>query len=152
MSTARSGKKRGSCRICFGTGWLAGRLGKRQRCSCLGAAGLVPESRALGVPELLEAMAKTFRERNAVYGDNWRMVGKLMLVMFPRGVDLRTTADIDIWHMFELMIVKLSRFAVSGLSHQDSVHDLAVYAAMVEAILKQQQGEPRRARNRRRRR
>lgn len=98
---------------------------------------LSTRTRSLGVPELLEQMAKTFRERNAIYGDNWNMVGRMMVVMFPHGVQLRTTEDYDLWHLFELMIVKLSRYAVSGLAHKDSLHDLAVYAAMVEGILNQ---------------
>jgi hypothetical protein len=97
---------------------------------------LTPESERLGVPELLESMAKTFRERNAIYGDNWNMVGRLMAVMFPNGVKLSKPEDYDVWHLFELAIVKLSRFAVSGLTHKDSVHDMAVYCAMVEAVMK----------------
>lgn len=101
------------------------------------SSGLTPESKALGVPETLEAMASTFRERNKVYGDNWRMVGRLMAVMFPDGVKLKAAQDYDVWHLFELMIVKLSRFAIGRLEHEDSIHDLAVYAAMIEAILKQ---------------
>lgn len=99
---------------------------------------LSPQTAALGVPEILEEMASTFRERNKVYGDNWRMVGKMMAVMFPQGVQLVAAEDYDVWHLFELVIVKLSRFAISDLEHQDSIHDLAVYAAMIEAILKQQ--------------
>lgn len=99
--------------------------------------GLSKQTAALGVPEILEEMAATFRDRNAVYGDNWRMVGQLMAVMFPEGVRLQAAEDYDVWHLFELMIVKLSRFAISKTTHIDSIHDLAVYAAMIEAILKQ---------------
>ena len=42
------------------------------------------------------------------------------------------------WHLFELMVVKLTRFANSGLTHQDSIHDLAVYAAMVESLVRKE--------------
>lgn len=97
------------------------------------------EQKQLEVAEILEDMARTWRERNAVYGDNWAMVGKLMVVMFPKGVQLKETGDYDVWHLFELMIVKLSRFAISGLQHKDSIHDLAVYAAMVEAIIQRKE-------------
>ncbi|WP_211257020.1 hypothetical protein, partial [Xanthomonas pisi] len=36
--------------------------------------------------DILDAMAATFRERNAVYGDNAVMVGQVMQVLFPNGV------------------------------------------------------------------
>lgn len=85
-------------------------------------------------PEVLESMARTFRERNAVYGDNYKMVAQLVAVLFPDGVPQGLVLK-DQWHLFELILVKLSRFAVSNLSHIDSVHDAAVYAAMIEAII-----------------
>lgn len=121
--------------LCDGCPDMAVCLGK---CQCEAEEqDLSARTRSLGVPEILEEMARTFRERNAIYGDNWNMVGRMMVVMFPHGVQLQTTEDYDLWHLFELMIVKLSRFAVAGLGHKDSIHDLAVYAAMVEGILNQ---------------
>lgn len=117
--------------------------------SALKNKGLSPESKGIGVPEILEEMAKTFRERNAIYGDNWKMVGEVMGVLFPHGVRLshkhfidgaKSTPPIihyDVWHLFELQVVKLTRFAISGLTHIDSIHDQSVYGAMIEGILKQ---------------
>ena len=121
--------------------------------STLKNKGLSPQSAGIGVPEILEAMAKTFRERNAVYGDNWKLVGEVMGVLFPKGVRLthkalafidghKSTPPIvhyDVWHLFELQVVKLTRFAISGLTHIDSVHDMSVYGAMIEGILKQRE-------------
>lgn len=89
------------------------------------------------VPDILEAMAKTYRERNAVYGDNWKNVGDVMLRLFPQGIELRDAQAFNRWHLFELIIVKLTRFANSGLIHIDSIHDIAVYAAMLEAALQE---------------
>lgn len=88
--------------------------------------------------DILQEMANTFRERNAVYGDNFKTVAKLVAVLFPKGVpsELVTT---DQWHLFELLLVKLSRYAISNLTHKDSIHDAAVYAAMCEAILTNQE-------------
>lgn len=82
--------------------------------------------------EILTAMAATYKERNAVYGDNFRTVAPTIAALFPKGVpsELVTT---DRWHLFELIIVKLSRFAQSNLTHTDSIHDAGVYAAMIEA-------------------
>lgn len=86
------------------------------------------------VPDLLEAMAQTYRERNAVYGDNFKNVGNVMTALFPNGLELKTADDFNRWHLFELVIVKLTRFANSGLTHIDSIHDAAVYTAMVESL------------------
>lgn len=83
---------------------------------------------------ILDQMADTFRQRNALYGDNYRMVAKLVKVLFPNGVPSELVVT-DQWHLFELKLVKLSRFAISGLTHIDSIHDDAVYAAMIESIL-----------------
>jgi len=90
--------------------------------------------------QILGEMAQTFKERNAVYGDNYRMVSKLMAVLFPHGVpsELVTTEH---FHLFELKLVKLSRFAISNLTHMDSIHDDAVYSAMIESILTEQEAK-----------
>lgn len=86
--------------------------------------------------DILDEMAATFRERNAVYGDNAVMVGQVMQVLFPNGVTLKTPEDYHMWHLFELKIVKLTRFAISGLTHEDSIHDDGVYSAMCERLVK----------------
>lgn len=93
-----------------------------------------PEASPSGVPAILRAMAATFEERNAVYGSNYLTVAPTIKALFPAGVpsELVTT---NRWHLFELLVVKLSRFAVSELTHVDSIHDAAVYAAMIEGDL-----------------
>lgn len=83
--------------------------------------------------DILGEMADTYRERNAVYGDNFKMVAKLMAVLFPNGVPPELVVQ-DQFHLFELVLVKLSRYAISNLTHIDSAHDAAVYCAMCEAI------------------
>lgn len=89
----------------------------------------------VSVPDLLTSMADTYRERNKVYGDNWRNVGNVMMQLFPGGIELRDADAFNTWHLFELIVVKLTRFANSGLTHADSIHDIAVYAAMIEAAI-----------------
>lgn len=91
------------------------------------------KGREITAADVLQEMANTFRERNAVYGSNYRMVAKLMAVLFSEGVPPDLVVQ-DQFHLFELMLVKISRYAISGLTHIDSVHDLAVYGAMCEAI------------------
>lgn len=86
------------------------------------------------VDQILSEMALTFRERNAVYKDNYKQVARLVKVLWPEGVPTGLVEK-DQWHLFELMLVKISRFAISHLSHRDSIHDTAVYSAMIESIL-----------------
>lgn len=84
--------------------------------------------------DILEKMAETFRERNAQYKDNAIMVGEVMAALFPHGVTITDPNDHHVYHLFELLVVKLTRFVKSGLTHTDSIHDAAVYAAMIENI------------------
>lgn len=92
------------------------------------------------VPAILQSMASTFAERNKVYGSNYKNVAPIIKALWPQGVpsSLVTTEH---WHLFELMVVKMTRFANSGLTHVDSVHDMAVYAAMIESIISREENE-----------
>ncbi len=84
--------------------------------------------------DILQAAADTFRDRNALYKDNAIKVGELMAVLFPDGVRLHTPEEFHKWHLFELMMVKLTRFVNSDMTHEDSIRDLIVYGAMVEKL------------------
>ena len=95
------------------------------------------DASAVDVAGSLEAAAGIFRERNAVYGSNFKMVGPLMAILFPAGVPVELLRH-DAFHLFELVLVKLSRLAISGLTHQDSAQDAAVYCAMIDAIIQHQ--------------
>ena len=89
------------------------------------------------VSKLLNDSAALFAQRNAVYKDNFRMVGKIMKALFPGEAPvLETEADYTRWHLFELSIVKLSRYAVNydKGGHADSLDDMIVYLAMVAAL------------------
>ncbi len=92
----------------------------------------------MNAADVLAAMAETYKERNKVYGDNYKVVGHIMLALFPDGVTLRSADDYNTWHLFELLIVKITRFANTNLQHRDSIHDAAVYAAMIESLIKEE--------------
>ena len=100
--------------------------------NCHGKTKFAVKKRDAG--DILAEMAATYKERNAVYGDNYKMVAKLMKVLFPNGVPPELVVQ-DHFHLFELKLVKLSRFAISNLTHQDSIRDDGVYSAMIEAII-----------------
>lgn len=101
-----------------------------------------PEAQLPTVKALL-SMAETFKARNAQYKDNYKLVGRIMEVLHgkdapvPAASLLNNASDFDVWHLYELIIVKLTRFANSGLIHKDSIHDIAVFAAMIDGILDQ---------------
>lgn len=93
----------------------------------------------LRADETLTHMAETFRERNSTYGDNWITVGDVFVAMFPEGLELQTEADFIAFHWLSWIIGKLTRFVNSNMKSLDSLHDVAVYCAMLETFLKQQQ-------------
>ena len=85
--------------------------------------------------KIIETMAATCRNRDGQYGDNYKMIGRLLPILFPNGVTLRTEDDFMRFNLFEMCLVKITRYAVTGLTHKDSIHDLAVYGAMAESVL-----------------
>lgn len=87
------------------------------------------------VSGIFTEMAATFAERNAVYGDNYLRVAPIIKLLWPEGVPAELVTE-DRWHLFELMVVKMTRFAISDLTHIDSIHDAAVYAAMIESDIR----------------
>lgn len=100
----------------------------------VGEPSLAPSAKTAG--DRLRAMADTFDKRNAQYKDNWRQVPKLVEVLFPNGVPPWLLTD-PRWHLFELKLVKLTRFANSELQHTDSIHDDGIYSAMIEHVIQE---------------
>ena len=84
-------------------------------------------------PEILEQGAKTYRERNAIYGDNYTRFGAILFAMFPKGLELKTADDFNRFGLFFQCVCKQSRYAENLLAggHYDSALDLSVYAAML---------------------
>ena len=110
------------------------------QCACTKPeAAQAPAPGLVTAADILQEMADTFRERNKIYGNNFRRVGPVMQALHPDGVTLASAADHELFHLWSLLIVKASRFAVSGLKHQDSLHDLCVYGAIIESILKERE-------------
>lgn len=87
-------------------------------------------------PEYLDAAAATFRERNALYGNNYQREGAALLALFPEGgiPAITTPEDANRLHVFVAAVTKLQRYAHNWTrgGHADSAHDLQVYAAMLE--------------------
>ena len=82
--------------------------------------------------DAMMAGAALFAERNGVYRDNYLRVAPIMAALFPEGAPPGVLHNSS-FHLLELMVVKLTRFAISGLTHKDSIEDTMVYAAMIAA-------------------
>lgn len=91
----------------------------------------------LHTDKILEAMAQTFKEKNTKYKDNYTDVGQILKILFPEGIYLKTEEDFVQHHFVDWMIGKLTRFAKTDFKDTDSIHDMAVYAAMLEDYISQ---------------
>lgn len=94
------------------------------------------------VPDLLQAAAETMRTRNAAYKNAWRdLNGKILHMLYPEGLTLKTENDFTKFHLLMLMVIKLTRITSSNLTHTDSCRDLTVYSTMLEAIIHEENQE-----------
>ena len=86
--------------------------------------------------EILDAMAATYRERNALYKDNYKRFGALMVSLFPEGLTVRTPDEWNRICIYMMITSKLTRYAANFEKggHQDSIHDAGVYSAMLEEL------------------
>lgn len=88
------------------------------------------------VPGILRACADTFEERSKLWGDSYKEAGAVMRALLPNGIELDTAEDWSRFLVFCHVINKVKRYAenLSRGGHQDSAHDLVVYAAMLEEL------------------
>ena len=86
--------------------------------------------------EILKEMSETFAERRKFYGDTFSQIGVVMKTLFPDGAILNSDRDHRRYAALVMIAIKLTRYAVNFErgGHQDSVHDMAVYGAILEAI------------------
>lgn len=101
------------------------------------------EERALGAPggplvpaQILRAAAKTFEQRNAIYGSNYKAFGEALLGLFPDRTipEIKTADDANRLNLMMDCLCKLQRYGYGFKrgGHKDSARDLIVYAAMLE--------------------
>lgn len=93
------------------------------------------QSTAQRAASLLYRTANTLRERDAVYKGSDALYAETMAVLFPDGVVLADAQDHHRFHIFMLMMVKVTRYARNWeIGHPDSLTDLAAYATMLAAL------------------
>lgn len=84
--------------------------------------------------DILMEMAKTYRERSKMYKNNYKQIGAVMAALYPDGIMLKTEDECNRFHLFLIMLIKITRLVNMNLNHQDSCHDIGVYAAMLKSL------------------
>ena len=88
------------------------------------------------VPDRLAALAQIFEDRNAIYGENYKRFGDIMVGLFPKGLTIDSAPG---WNRIALlihMVTKVTRYAENHNDggHADSLDDIAVYSQMLREI------------------
>lgn len=85
---------------------------------------------------MLEEAAETYRQRREMYGDNYKRFGRIMVELFPNGIELENIADHNRFGIFVQMVYKFTRYSENFLNggHDDSLLDLSVYATMLREL------------------
>lgn len=85
-----------------------------------------------------ECMAQaldTLKEKRKEYGDSYLKYGQVMMALFPNGITVYDAEDFNRLGLLNMIVHKLVRYANQWENkHQDSIHDLGVYAFMLEAL------------------
>mgnify|MGYP003705232801 CR=1 FL=1 len=86
--------------------------------------------------DYLEQCADMYRLKHTMYGDNYRLVGKVMNNLFPDGITVKTVDDWNRLHLLFLSIVKITRYTNNfhNGGHDDSLLDNIVYLSMLQEI------------------
>lgn len=98
---------------------------------------------AIRAAAILELAADTMKERDADYKGSDALYAQVMAVLFPEGIELVTIRDQHRFHIFMLMMVKVTRYVRNFKEgHADSLIDLAAYSGMLAALDQAQAKEP----------
>jgi hypothetical protein len=93
----------------------------------------------------LKRLGNLFKERNALYGDNYLSHGKVMMALFSGKIPKQITVeDANRFGIFTQMVSKMTRYANRwDEGHQDSLDDLSVYSQMLSELDKINEGRER---------
>ena len=87
--------------------------------------------------EILESACTTHKEKGEEYGNTYLMHGEILKALFPKGLKLENAEDFTRFGTLNMIISKLGRYTSNvsrGNTHIDSLHDIIVYAALLEEI------------------
>ncbi len=97
----------------------------------------LPEEEQPFVARELEAKAKLFTERHAVYGDNYFRFGPIMsLILETQTLDVKSASDMARLGVLVQIVSKITRYGenFNRGGHDDSLDDIAVYAMMLKCL------------------
>jgi len=88
------------------------------------------------VPTSLVELADLYRQRNDVYGDDYKQHGHIMKALFEYGVHLHSPSDFNRYAILQNIVTKLNRYLASWEKggHADSLDDISVYAQMLKEL------------------
>ena len=88
------------------------------------------------VPRNLHELADLYAERNAMYSDNYKTFGDMMIGLFPNGLTITSAEDWNRAALFIHICTKVSRYSASfdKGGHKDSLNDLSVYSQMLQEL------------------
>lgn len=86
--------------------------------------------------ERLVASAQLFKERAAVYGENYLKHGLVLQALFPNGFRLQSVNDHNRFGLLTQVVAKLTRYCenFNEGGHEDSLNDLSVYSQMLAYV------------------
>jgi len=88
------------------------------------------------VPEELLKKAEIYKQRNKIYGDNYKRFGPILKLLFPDGIELKTNDDFNRFGILVQVLAKVTRYCQNFEKggHDDSLDDLAVYSMMLKEL------------------
>jgi hypothetical protein len=91
---------------------------------------------AKSVPEDLREKAALYEERNALYGDNYKRFGEIMMLLLNGEVELTSADDYNRFGVFVQIVAKVTRYGnmFHRGGHADSLDDNAVYSLMLAEL------------------
>lgn len=97
----------------------------------------LPEEEPPFVARELEAKAKLFTERHAVYGANYFRFGPIMaLILETQTIDAKSSSDMARLGVLVQLVGKITRYGenFNRGGHDDSLDDIAVYSMMLKEL------------------
>lgn len=88
--------------------------------------------------EHYQKLKATFIERGQTYKDGHYRQAEIMNILFPEGQRFAGAQGL-MFHFIYMIVLKLVRFCDNFKTggHKDSIHDLAVYAAMLDCYMEE---------------
>lgn len=89
--------------------------------------------------EIMAEGAKTYQERNSIYGDSYKEFGPVMLALFGDGISVDNAHDMNRLGVLNMIVSKLMRYCSNFETggHYDSIYDMMVYCAMLAELDKE---------------